>query len=48
LSNSVNKRDGFLDLDLAATVAIPDYYDTDLENFWTNIGLKLLYNNLFV
>ena len=36
LSSSLNGRSSSLNADVADATRLPDYYDTDPENFWTN------------
>jgi hypothetical protein len=36
LSTNLNGYDKPLDLDFQRAIKLPDYYDTDLENFYTN------------
>lgn len=36
LSNFLNNRMNTLNLDYERSVAPPEYYDTDLEDYWTN------------
>jgi hypothetical protein len=36
LSNFLNGRQPYLKSDYKKAVSLPDYYDTDIENFWTN------------
>ena len=44
MSNYLNSYDKPLDLDFQRAIRLPDYYDTDLENFFTNpsklIGIR--------
>ena len=40
LSNSLNLRLDYLLLDITAASSNPYYYDTDLDNFWTNISIS--------
>jgi hypothetical protein len=35
LSDFLNRRGQLLDLDYLASISLPNQYDTDLENFWT-------------
>lgn len=50
LSNYLNGRGPSLSLDYTRAIQLPDYYDTDLGNFWTNPSeksrLKRFINNL--
>ena len=36
LSNYLNGRESFLSSDYRQATQLPEYYDTDLENYWTN------------
>jgi hypothetical protein len=36
LSNSLNSRQKPLSSDFDSANVIPEYYDTDIENFWSN------------
>lgn len=40
LSNYLNGRGPSLSLDYTRAIQLPDYYDTDLGNFWTNPSEK--------
>lgn len=40
MSTYLNGRVSSLDLDQESSEALPTYYDTDLENFWTNPSLN--------
>ena len=40
LSNSLNERQDALKSDFVNANKLPDYYDTDIENFWTNPSKK--------
>ena len=36
LSGFLNERQSVLDRDFVSANSNPNYYDTDIENFWTN------------
>lgn len=38
LSNYLNGRASNLNSDLSSATSLPAVYDTDIENFWTNIS----------
>ena len=41
LSDFLNRRGQLLDLDYLASISLPNQYDTDLENFWTQSSKKI-------
>ena len=45
LSNNLNGRQPYLKSDYKKAVSLPDYYDSDIENFWTNPSK--IFNEIF-
>jgi len=47
MSNYLNVREPYLHSDFGISTKLESFYDTDLENFWTQKSCKTLYFSLF-
>ena len=44
LSDYLNERGSLLNLDYISSISLPEQYDTDLENFWTQTSKYFFFN----